>query len=122
MRIQAKMRHPFIVPYFTFKEGKTDVYILMQYCPGGNLKNWLNIGDFSSDTIKFYMSEVLSALQYIHLQGYVYSDLKPENILIDHNGHIKICDFGVSSIYEADKVVYPRNGTLNYFSPEIISV
>lgn len=68
------------------------------------------------------MSEILSAMEYIHLQGYVYSDLKPENILMDHSGHLKICDFGVSSIYEPNKVVYTRSGTWSYFSPEIIQV
>lgn len=43
MRIQSKMHHPFIVPLFTYKEENDEVYILMQYCPGGNFRKYINL-------------------------------------------------------------------------------
>ena len=47
-------------------------------------------------TTRFYASEVLVALQYLHLLGYVYRDLKPENILLHHTGHVLLTDFDLS--------------------------
>ena len=46
--------------------------------------------------MRFYASEVLTALQYLHLLGYVYRDLKPENILLHHTGHVLLTDFDLS--------------------------
>lgn len=46
--------------------------------------------------VRFYVAEVLLALQYLHLLGYVYRDLKPENILLHHTGHVLLTDFDLS--------------------------
>ncbi len=45
---------------------------------------------------RFYAAEVLLALQYLHLLGYIYRDLKPENILLHHSGHVLLTDFDLS--------------------------
>lgn len=45
---------------------------------------------------RFYAAEVLIALQYLHLLGYIYRDLKPENILLHHTGHVLLTDFDLS--------------------------
>lgn len=50
----------------------------------------------SEEEARFYFLEILVALDYIHGHNIVYRDLKPENLLIDHEGHIKIADFGLS--------------------------
>jgi serine/threonine protein kinase len=51
---------------------------------------------FSEEKTKFYISEILIALECLHTNGVVYRDLKPENVLIGDDGHIKIADFGLS--------------------------
>jgi len=51
---------------------------------------------FTEDRARFYMAELVLALEYLHLQGVVYRDVKPENILIDAEGHIRLTDFGLS--------------------------
>ena len=53
---------------------------------------------FSEEFARFYMAEVVLALEYLHSQNIIYRDLKPENVLIDERGHIKLADFGVSKI------------------------
>lgn len=53
-------------------------------------------GDISLPIVKFYLAEIIIALEQIHSRNVMYRDLKPENILIDFDGHIKLSDFGLS--------------------------
>ena len=55
---------------------------------------------FDEERAKFYIAEVLSALEYLHKQNIIYRDLKPENILVGADGHIRITDFGLSKFLE----------------------
>lgn len=50
----------------------------------------------NGDVVKFYMAEIITALEKIHSKNIMYRDLKPENILIDFDGHVKLSDFGLS--------------------------
>ena len=54
----------------------------------------VRLGRFPEPTARFYLSEIIIALDYLHQKSIVYRDLKPENILLDADGHIKIADFG----------------------------
>ena len=56
----------------------------------------VNNGRLDEEIAKFYFSEVLLALEYLHENGIIYRDLKPENILLDHEGHVVLTDFGLS--------------------------
>jgi len=51
---------------------------------------------FTEDQVKFYAAEIFLALEYLHNNNIVFRDLKPENILFDHQGHIKLTDFGMA--------------------------
>jgi serine/threonine protein kinase len=70
--------------------GGTLFYFLNQLEPG--IKN--------EQVAKFYLAEIIIALEFIHAKNIIYRDLKPENILIDINGHIKISDFGLAKQLE----------------------
>jgi serine/threonine protein kinase len=120
--VMLTMHCPFIVRLcYAFQNDKR-VYMLMEYCNGGDLFTHLRRElAFTDVKAQFYSAEVLLGLDYLHRQGIIYRDLKPENILLNHLGHIKLSDFGLSkmNMREGDKT-YTCCGTLEYVAPEII--
>mmetsp|Transcript_11136 Transcript_11136/g.16418 ORF Transcript_11136/g.16418 Transcript_11136/m.16418 type:complete len:460 (+) Transcript_11136:126-1505(+) len=85
------------------------LYLIMDYMPGGDMMTWLiNKDIFTEDETRFYIAELVLAVEAIHKMNYVHRDLKPDNILIDKKGHIKLSDFGLSKPYkvptEEDKI------------------
>lgn len=70
---------------------------------------------------KFYISEIILAIEYLHSKNIIYRDLKPENVILDDEGHIKIIDFGLSKEGKTyDFVALSFCGSPAYLSPEII--
>jgi serum/glucocorticoid-regulated kinase 2 len=71
---------------------------------------------------KFYISEVILAIEYLHNMNIIYRDLKPENILIDKRGHIRLADLGLcKQKIKNDQVTDTFCGSPAYLSPEILS-
>ena len=98
-RILAAVDHPFLTTCYGQLQTDTHLHFLLEYCPGGELYALLNAQPgkrLPESAVKFYAAEVLLALQYLHLQGFIYRDLKPENILLHTSGHIKLTDFDLS--------------------------
>ncbi|KAI6214557.1 3-phosphoinositide-dependent protein kinase 1 [Aphelenchoides besseyi] len=87
--------HPFIAQIIcTFQEPER-LYFVLSYAENGELLSWLRrLGSFDKKVSKFYASELVSALEYMHDCGIVHRDLKPENVLIKSDWHIMISDFG----------------------------
>lgn len=81
-----------------FKQTEDKLCLVMDFVNGGELYTHINgEGRFEEDRARFYASEVLLALEYLHELGICYRDLKPENILLDSEGHVKLADFGQST-------------------------
>lgn len=81
---------------FTFVHEQFICFV-MEYMMGGDFAHILqDYGYLEEDMAKFYVAEVVLALEYLHGLGIIHRDLKPENILLDHRGHIKLTDFGLS--------------------------
>lgn len=117
--ILSQISHPFIVNLYAHFQDEKSLYMLMEYVIGGELFSQLRkVGRFSNDTSRFYAAEIVLALQYLHSKNIVYRDLKPENLLIDHEGHMKITDFGFAKHVE-DRT-WTLCGTPEYLAPEII--
>ncbi|KAJ2956735.1 hypothetical protein NQZ79_g7447 [Umbelopsis isabellina] len=118
-QILAFVKFPFIVNlYCTFQDDR-NLFMMLEYVVGGELFSHLRrAGRFTTDIARFYASEILLAVEYLHSKDIIYRDLKPENLLLDHKGHIKITDFGFA------KTVVDRTwtlcGTPEYLAPEII--
>jgi len=95
--IMSELRHPFIIGLnYAFQTTKQLFYV-MDFAPGGEIFNRLAIyGAFDDDTTRFYVTEIICALEFLHAHAIVYRDLKPDNILIGGDGHVKLADFGLS--------------------------
>lgn len=97
--ILCTAKHPFIVSYYTSFQDELNLYILMEYCAGGEFFRFLQRQPnhcISEEVAKFYAAEVLMAIEYLHKCGIIYRDLKPENILLHESGHIRLTDFDLS--------------------------
>ena len=78
-----------------------NLYLVMEYLPGGDLMNQLIKWDiFSEQETRFYMVELVLAIESVHKLNYIHRDIKPDNILLDKHGHIKLSDFGLCKYYE----------------------
>ena len=70
---------------------------VMEYMPGGDVGSLLERESrLLEEEARFYIAEILLALECLHRQGLIHRDLKPDNILLDSNGHCKLADFGLS--------------------------
>jgi len=118
-RLLEKINQPYIIRlHKTFQDDKM-IYMVLEFVCGGELFSRLRAeGRFSNDVSLFYATEITLCFDYLHGKNIAYRDLKPENILIDHEGHIKITDFGFAKVVQ-DKT-YTLCGTPEYLAPEII--
>jgi len=92
--------HPFIVPLYHSFQSPDYLYLCMEHCAGGEFFRTLQSLPgrcLSEDAARFYAAEVVAALEYLHLMGFIYRDLKPENILLHQSGHLMLSDFDLSA-------------------------
>ncbi|CAB4401560.1 unnamed protein product [Rhizophagus irregularis] len=97
--ILATSNHPFIVTLYHSFQSEDYLYLCMEYCMGGEFFRALQTRPgkcLLEEDAKFYAAEVIAALEYLHLMGFIYRDLKPENILLHQSGHIMLSDFDLS--------------------------
>jgi len=95
----------------------------MDYVNGGELFYHLQKEHkFDPDRVKFYCSEIVLGLEYLHNSGVIYRDLKPENILLAGDGHICLTDFGISKegLLAEDARTATFCGTPEYLAPEVL--
>ncbi|XP_045832949.1 phototropin-1-like isoform X1 [Trifolium pratense] len=93
--------HPFLPALYASFQTKTHICLITDYCPGGELFLLLERQPakvLKEDAVRFYTSEVVVALEYLHCQGIIYRDLKPENVLLQSSGHVALTDFDLSCL------------------------
>ncbi|KAK3341112.1 serine/threonine-protein kinase sck1 [Lasiosphaeria hispida] len=113
---------PFIVGLKFSFQTPSDLYLVTDYMSGGELFWHLQKdGKFEEKRAKFYIAELILAIQHLHENDIVYRDLKPENILLDANGHIALCDFGLSKAnLTKNDTTNTFCGTTEYLAPEVL--
>ncbi|CAI0469579.1 unnamed protein product [Linum tenue] len=97
--ILRMLDHPFLPTLYAQFTCDNLSCLVMEFCPGGDLHvlRQKQLGRcFPEPAARFYVAEVLLALEYLHMLGVVYRDLKPENILVREDGHIMLTDFDLS--------------------------
>ncbi|KAG1712145.1 Serine/threonine-protein kinase greatwall [Nymphon striatum] len=95
----ALTKSPFVVHLFYSLQSHHNIYLVMEYLIGGDLKSLLQIcGYFDEHMAVFYTAEIICALEYLHRINIIHRDLKPDNMLVADNGHLKLTDFGLSSV------------------------
>ncbi|KAJ3677633.1 hypothetical protein LUZ60_003357 [Juncus effusus] len=97
--VLSRLSHPYLPCLISSVETPELLAWAVPFCSGGDL-NALRYsctdGGFSTAAIRFYLTEIISALGHLHLLGIVYRDLKPENVLIRSDGHVTLTDFDLS--------------------------
>ncbi|KAK6913186.1 Protein kinase domain [Dillenia turbinata] len=97
--ILGLLDHPFLPTLYSHFETDKFFCLLMEFCSGGDLHTLRQCQPgrhYSEQAARFYASEVLLALEYLHMLGIVYRDLKPENVMVREDGHIMLSDFDLS--------------------------
>ncbi|KAI8139689.1 kinase-like domain-containing protein [Fennellomyces sp. T-0311] len=120
--ILEEVRHPFIVQLMYAFQTNDRLYLILEYAMGGELFTQMAAEQmFSENVARFYIAELVLALEHLHSLGIVYRDLKPENCLLDAEGHVLLTDFGLSKqALGLDGKANTICGTAEYMAPEIL--
>lgn len=90
-------RHPFIVGLNYAFQTRDRLFLILDYCPGGDLgKVIAREKRLSEERARIYLSEILLALEDLHKRDIIFRDLKPDNVVLDKDGHVLLTDFGLS--------------------------
>ncbi len=117
----AMLSHPNIVSIYDVSVSGTYKYIVMEYIEGITLKSYMSKkGALPLPEVIHYSRQILSALAHAHGKGIIHRDIKPQNIMLLKDGNIKVTDFGIAKLPNAETVTMTDKaiGTVYYISPE----
>ncbi|XP_012286167.1 serine/threonine-protein kinase ULK2 isoform X2 [Orussus abietinus] len=127
----TELHHENVVALLDCKESNLNVFLVMEYCNGGDLADYLGAkGTLSEDTIRVFLKQLAGAMKALHAKGVVHRDLKPQNILLSHTcgkacpqPHqitLKIADFGFARFLQDGVMAATMCGSPMYMAPEVI--
>lgn len=108
----SKFENPNIVTYYHHFWEEEVLYLVMEYCSGGSLRDKLATNSITTSETIDWIQTLASCLRIIHKKGIIHHDIKPDNIVFSQTGIVKIADFGVAN---------KNSGTRAYMSPEAFS-
>jgi len=113
--------HPNIVEFLDYKEDENHLYIVMQYCSGGDLLSRLRgTKGFPEDICRIYFKQIISALEFTHKNGFIHRDVKLENILFDDKDNIRLADWGFSGPWMEGVKQKSLYYSVHYAPPEAV--
>jgi len=121
--VLSYIHHPFVVGLNMAFQTVDKLFLVLDYCPGGELFFHLGkVGRFPEERSKFYAAQITLALEYVHKMDVIYRDLKPENVLLDQHGNVRLTDFGLSKEGVSDHSTGANSfcGTPEYIAPEVL--
>ncbi len=118
-------QHPNIIKLYDIYENENYIYIIMEYCSGGDLLSYFEYHKYELPETKVceIIHKLSMAVYYLHSYGIVHRDLKPENILmtdLSPRADIRLLDFGLSKIVGNDEKCTEPYGTLSFVAPEVL--
>ncbi|KAG5671109.1 hypothetical protein PVAND_001323 [Polypedilum vanderplanki] len=127
----TELHHENVVALLDCKESQHNVYLVMEYCNGGDLADYLTAkGTLSEETIRLFLIQLAGAMKALFAKGIVHRDLKPQNILLSHNCGkslpapanitLKIADFGFARFLQEGNMAATLCGSPMYMAPEVI--
>lgn len=122
IKIHKVLKHPNIVKFIDCFEDDVNVYILLEMCSNNSLMNMLRKRKMLTEPeAKYFLTQIIGGVQYMHDFGVIHRDLKLGNIFLDENMTVKIGDFGLAALLTNDserkKTIC---GTPNYIAPEVL--
>ena len=123
IKVQASLDHPNIAKLYTALRAENQLLMVMEFVEGYSLESLLHSGPIPLANGVHYICQVLSALSYAHSRGIVHRDIKPANMMLTSDGVVKLMDFGIARVAEADRKLTQTGrtvGSLYYMSPEQI--
>ncbi|KAM6906465.1 rho-associated protein kinase 2-like isoform 2-T2 [Lycodopsis pacificus] len=120
--IMAFSNSPWVVQLCCAFQDDHHLYMVMEFMPGGDLVTFTMNYDIPERWARFYIAEVVLALNTIHSMGFIHRDVKPDNMLLDQHGHLKLADFGTCMKMDSTGMVHCDTavGTPDYISPEVL--
>ncbi|XP_028857529.1 serine/threonine-protein kinase ULK2 isoform X3 [Denticeps clupeoides] len=130
IKILKELQHENIVALYDVQEMPNSVFLVMEYCNGGDLADYLQAkGTLREDTLRVFLQQIAAAMRVLNSKGVIHRDLKPQNILLSHVGRkksgingirIKIADFGFARYLQSNMMAATLCGSPMYMAPEVI--
>ncbi|KYN31041.1 Ribosomal protein S6 kinase alpha-5 [Trachymyrmex septentrionalis] len=124
--LEAIRDSPFLITLYYAFQTDDKLCLILEYVAGGEMFTHLYQHDcFTEDAVRFYIGEIILALERLHDLGVIYRDIKLENILLDKEGHLVLTDFGLSKEFlpherNGNARTYSFCGTIEYMAPEVV--
>ncbi|XP_042541781.1 sperm motility kinase 2B-like [Dipodomys spectabilis] len=120
VEIVKALNHPHMIRVYQVIQGEEYVYLVMEMATKGNLQMWIEeSGHLFEAEARRFLKQIVSAVQYFHVNQIAHLDLKPDNILLDGNGNAKVSDFGLSMRIAPGQLLTEIRGAYVYRAPEI---
>ena len=116
----SKLNHSFIVNMHYAFQDRDNLYLVMDLLNGGDLRYHISrYRKFSEEQTRFFIANIIYAIEYIHSNNVIHRDIKPENLVLDDKGYVRITDFGIAKENMPDNSS-ETSGTPGYMAPEVM--